>query len=153
MLIGPDGGLHDEVRADIAARGLDHAITLTGPLTSAEIASHAARASFYVQTSHYEGMALSVMEAMQAGLVPVITPAGEIARYTTDGENAVWIPPEASPDDDLATVERILDLIAHPDTWREIRAQGTARLDDMPLYTDDIMAAAADVLNVDGEPA
>jgi glycosyltransferase involved in cell wall biosynthesis len=42
---------------------------------------HARLASFYLQASKFEGMAMSVMEAMMMGLVPVVTPVGEIQKY------------------------------------------------------------------------
>ena len=40
-----------------------------------------ANASFYLQTSKFEGFAMSVVESMMMGLVPVVTPVGEIGRY------------------------------------------------------------------------
>ncbi len=35
-------------------------------------------------------MAISVIEAMQAGLVPIVTPVGEITGYCSDGVNSVF---------------------------------------------------------------
>ena len=42
---------------------------------------YAKSASFYLQASKFEGMSMSVMEAMMMGLVPVVTPVGEIKKY------------------------------------------------------------------------
>lgn len=43
---------------------------------------------FYLQTSSVEGMAISVFQSIRSGLIPVVTPVGEIAKYTKDGTNA-----------------------------------------------------------------
>ena len=145
-VIGPDGGLEQTLREDIKKRGLDGIVTLTGPLTPDAIADHAAGASFYIQTSHYEGMALSVMEAMQAGLVPVVTPVGEVARYSSDPENAIWIEQNGDAQRDQAVVARISNLLRDPDTWRAMRSAGLQALDDRPFYVDDVMDASARLL-------
>lgn len=44
---------------------------------------------FFVQFSKYEGMAMSVVEAMQNGVVPIVTNVGEIANYAAHLENAI----------------------------------------------------------------
>lgn len=147
-VIGPDGGLEDALRKEIRTRGLTEAVTLTGPLPREGIAPLAARASFYLQTSRYEGMALSVMEAMQAGLIPVVTPVGEIARYSDDGRNAIWIHDDDGSDDQAVT--RILNMLDAPDTWREHQAAATQALSDRPLYAEDLMAAATDTMSTCG---
>jgi len=143
-IIGPDGGLEEALRTDIERRGLEHAVTLTGPLSRSSITTLATQASFYIQTSRHEGMAISVIEAMQAGLVPVVTPVGEISRYTRDGENAVWIDPEGVDTQATARIEALLDA---PDIWRMMRAEATRSFDDRPLYAEDVMAAAAATLD------
>lgn len=142
-VIGPDGGEEAALRIEIARRGLEHAVTLTGPLPREQIATTAAYASFYLQTSRYEGMALSVMEAMQMGLVPVVTPVGEIVRYSVDGQSAIWIPVDG---DARTTVARIAALLDEPDAWRSMRSAALVALGDRPLYAQDVMAAADEVL-------
>lgn len=144
-VIGPDGGLEASLRAEIVRRGLKQAVTLTGPLPPKEIVPLAARASFYLQTSRYEGMALSVMEAMQAGLVPVVVPVGEISRYTADGRNAIWIGGTPSVDDHLA-VMRIQEALDQPAIWRELRAEAIGSSAHQPLYSDDLIDACAELL-------
>lgn len=65
------------------------------------ILAHAVDASFFLQLSEYEGLAMSVREALALGLVPVVTPVGAIRHYTEDGVNAVHVrngDTEASPE-------------------------------------------------------
>lgn len=145
IVIGPDGGMEEALRAEIALRGLSSAVTLTGPLAREAIGPLASRASFYLQTSRYEGMALSVMEAMQAGLVPVVTPVGEIARYTHDGQDSIWIP-QGGEEADTQTVARIIACLDEPEAWRALRAAAIGALKDRPLYSEDVLSAAVETL-------
>ena len=46
---------------------------------------------FLLQLSDNEGMSTSVVEAMSCGIVPIVTPVGEIAEYSKDGFNAIWL--------------------------------------------------------------
>lgn len=46
---------------------------------------------FYIQLSEFEGMAMSVAEAMQNGLVCVVTPVGEIPNYSVNGDSAIFL--------------------------------------------------------------
>ena len=46
---------------------------------------------FYIQLSAFEGMAMSVAEAMQHGLVCVVSPVGEIVHYAQDMQSAIFI--------------------------------------------------------------
>lgn len=143
-IIGPDGGARQALVDEIARLDLGSSVELAGPLVWEDIAAKAARCSFYLQTSKYEGMALSVVEAMQVGLVPVVRPVGEIANYTEDGKSAIWLPEDEDANE--ACVEKVLHLISGPDCWRKIRASAVAVWKDQPLYRDDIIAAAKDVL-------
>lgn len=62
-------------------------VSYLGVKTWNEIQILAKNCSFFLQLSDYEGMAMSVVEAMQLGLVPVVTPVGAIPEYVTDKEN------------------------------------------------------------------
>ena len=54
-----------------------------------EIYKIAQDCSFFIQLSSYEGMAMSVVESMQLGLVPIITEVGEIENYCQDLKNGI----------------------------------------------------------------
>lgn len=144
-IIGPDGGLRSEIEAEIRKRGLQDRVHLLGPQGREEIESVAAQASFYLQTSFYEGMALSVMEAMQAGLVPVVTPVGEISNYTRNGTNAVWVQSGSKGED--AAVEEICALLQHPQRWRKMQNAALVCWSKQPIYSYDLMSAAEQVLS------
>ena len=55
--------------------------------TSKNIADYLSSAEFFILSSLYEGLPLSLLEAMSFGIVPVATPAGGIQDVIRDGEN------------------------------------------------------------------
>jgi glycosyltransferase involved in cell wall biosynthesis len=90
-IIGPDCGIMDQLKDQIKFLKIESAVSFSGVLSTPEIAKCASDASFYLQASLFEGMGMSVVEAMQLGLVPIVTPVGQIAFYCKDGYNAVFI--------------------------------------------------------------
>jgi glycosyltransferase involved in cell wall biosynthesis len=142
-IIGPDGGLESQLRTKVFDLGLSDCVVFKGPLHHEEIAEQALLASFYIQTSLVEGMAMAVVEAMQAGLVPVVTPIGEIANYCDDGENAVFV------HDDGAAVETILGLLSDADRYRQMSYCAADYWQASSLYRNDFLGAAKKV--IDGE--
>tara|TARA_R110002074_G_scaffold57511_1_gene141500 strand:+ start:356 stop:658 length:303 start_codon:yes stop_codon:yes gene_type:complete len=95
-------------------------------------------------------MALSVVEAMQAGLVPIVTPVGEIERYTRDGINAVWIALDG-PRANVDAAERINVLLNAPDAWQALRTSAVCALNDRPIYSEDIITAALEILGANAD--
>lgn len=142
-IVGPDGGDLGHVRGEVAALGLGDAVQFLGPKDFAGIKHVARNSSFYLQTSELEGMAMSVVEAMQLGLVPVVTPVGEIAHYTGHGINAVVVTEDAS------AVADVLALLDNDVLYQTMRQQAVATWADQPLYKDSVLAACLEVLRSD----
>ncbi len=63
------------------------AVRIFGPVSINQIIELSASYDYYLQLSDFEGMAMSVVEAMQSGLIPIVTPVGEILNYIEDGSN------------------------------------------------------------------
>ena len=137
-LIGPDMGARAGLEARARALGVADAVRFTSPLPFDEIAAHAGRASFYLQASLTEGMALSVVEAMQLGLIPAVRPVGEIARYARDGHSAVFL-----TGDSHADAARIKALIDAPEKAATLARTARAQWANAPLYRDEVLAACA----------
>lgn len=143
-IIGPDGGIEGQLRAQVAELGLCENVVFKGPMGHEDIASAASSASFYLQTSLVEGMAMSVVEAMQSGLVPVVTPVGEIARYCRDQESAIFV------HEDDAAVEAVLTLLSDPDQYRRMSCAAAKYWQEKPLYRDDFLDAAKELIDSRG---
>jgi glycosyltransferase involved in cell wall biosynthesis len=70
MLVG-DGPLRSALSERILALGLDRCVEIAGPYTAANVRTTLSRATVFVLPSAWEGMPVSVMEAMSCG-VPVV---------------------------------------------------------------------------------
>jgi glycosyltransferase involved in cell wall biosynthesis len=82
-------------------------VTLTRYLEDEDLDAWFRRAAVYVQASAHEGFGLSLAEAMLAGEVPVVTPAGALPEVV--GDVGVTIP-AATPGDIAAGVRKALEL-------------------------------------------
>jgi glycosyltransferase involved in cell wall biosynthesis len=91
-------------------------------------------------------MAMSVVEAMQLGLVPVVAPVGEIPCYCRDGQTALFM----APDEDAAAVAARIDaLLDTPDRVERMARAAHDVWAVRPLYRDDVLTACRAVLGRD----
>jgi len=139
-IIGPNGGVENDLKARAKQLGIAKSVSFIGPKSQDDIHTIASHASFYLQTSIREGMAMSVVEAMQIGLVPVITPVGEIARYCVDGKNAVWV------QEDAAAVDAVMSLLSDTARYKRMSYAAAEYWQEKPLYRDDFLAAAKEFI-------
>lgn len=139
-IVGPDSGDLGRVKAEVRSLGLCEAVQILGPKDFAGIQRVARDASFYLQTSEMEGMAMSVVEAMQLGLVPVVTAVGEIANYANHGKNAVVVTSDAE------AVANVLSLLDDDERYQDMRTQAIATWAHQPIYSDSMYAACVDAL-------
>lgn len=97
---GPEAGR----LADLAA-GAGGTVRLLGP--RADVGEVLAAADAFCLPSHHEGVPLSMLEGMEAGLPCVVTAVGGIPDVATDGETALLVPPRA-PEALGAALTRVL---------------------------------------------
>ena len=145
-LIGPDGGSLSSLKALAVSLGLKNEIDFLGPATHEEIIDFARDASFYLQTSEFEGMAMSVVESMQLGLVPVVTPVGEIGSYCRHHYNALLVESDEQVIDD---VSQLLDSTCN---YHALRSNAIATWTNQPLYRDCVLNACKALLDGDASP-
>lgn len=107
-LYGRDDGTMSVVKELIKEYNLENNMILKGEISSDKIKDLFPFYDFYFQTSAVEGMAMSVVEAMQHGLVCVVTNVGEINNYACNEENAVIIsePFENNLEDAIKQIKR-----------------------------------------------
>ncbi len=135
QVVGPDQGDQLRLQQLVKQLELETAVTFLGLKNPDEIKILASQASFYLQTSAFEGMAVSVIEAMQYGLVPIVTPVGEIARYCHDNVNSLLV----GPDNPLAMAQRIRQLLNDPIRYEQMREQAIHTWCNAPTYRDDVL--------------
>lgn len=133
-VIGPDAGELPALRELCITLGLSDAVRFVGEMKLDGIIEQARDHSFYLQTSAYEGMAMSVVEGMQLGLVPVVAPVGEVGRYCLENVNAVIVDSEES------ATATILHLLDEPEAYREMRRNAVLAWQDKPIYREAVVA-------------
>jgi glycosyltransferase involved in cell wall biosynthesis len=90
-LYGRDDGELDALTRYVSENELTNLVHFHDSLLPTVIESEMRKYNYYLQTSYREGMAISVFQAIKNGLLPVVTPVGEIEKYTKDGYNAFYL--------------------------------------------------------------
>jgi glycosyltransferase involved in cell wall biosynthesis len=144
-IIGPDGGEEAMLRQRARDLGLGTAVEFLGPLPFDQIPAAVAGASFYLQTSRHEGAAIAVTEAMQLGLIPLVTPVGDIARYCQAGHNAILLPvPDTDTDTDTgddAALAALAAVLHDPAALHAQRSAAIATWAGREIYAEAVFRA------------
>jgi glycosyltransferase involved in cell wall biosynthesis len=106
LIMGGDGEL-ERARETSRELGIDAHVELLGWVGSRAKAQLLARASVCVLPSYAEGLPMSVLEAMSAGLAVIATPVGGIPEVVTDGIEGRLVPP-GDIDALAAALDRVL---------------------------------------------
>jgi glycosyltransferase involved in cell wall biosynthesis len=115
LVCAGEGDLESVAR--YAARlGIGDAVTLTGWIGPDAKQSFMRRAAVFVLPSHAEGMPMSLLEAMAAGVPVVAAAAGGIPDVVADGVNGLLFPPG-----NTAQLERLLRrMLLAPDLGERV---------------------------------
>lgn len=89
-IFGPDSGELKNLIKLIAELNLQNIVFIKPALSPFIIEKKLREYNFYLQTSEAEGMAISVFQAIKNGLLPLVTPVGEISEYTQQNINAIY---------------------------------------------------------------
>jgi len=121
--IAGDGKRRKELIEEVAERGLTN-ISFLGRVDS--VPEFLSVVDIYFQPSHYEGLCITVLEAMAAGKPVVASTAGEIPRNVRDGKEGYI----ADPEDVDAFVDAIEELADDPALRSRIGDSGRERVAD-----------------------
>ena len=94
LVIGGDGSQLHELVADVGRRGLASAVTFTGRLDSAEVASHMRAASVVAVPSRLEAFGIVALEAWRSGTPLVVTNRGGTVEFVHNEVDALVVDPE-----------------------------------------------------------
>lgn len=92
LLMGGDGEI-ETVREEAQRLGIGDRVDLLGWVRGSDKTTLLSRASVYVLPSYNEGLPMSVLEAMAAGLPIISTPIGGIPEAVTDGVEGYLVKP------------------------------------------------------------
>jgi len=122
LLIVGDGPLRAQIEAQIDALSLEQRVTLNGWRDDAP-SVYAASDIYALTTWGWEGLPLTVLEAMAAGLPVVATGAGGVPEAVADGDTGLLV--GRRDVDGLA--EALRTLIAHPAQRQKMGDAGRIR--------------------------
>lgn len=121
LVVVGDGELREELHRAVRERGLEDAVIFTGRRD--DVADVLSAFDVFVLSSSTEGLALTLIEAMAAGLPVVATRVGGNAEVVVDGETGRIVPPR-----DAAALATALEaLLSDARGAGAMGAQGLAR--------------------------
>lgn len=126
VLLGGDGEL-ESIRSRAAALGIADKVRLLGWVRGDDKRALLARASLYVLPSYHEGLPMSVLEAMAAGLPVVATPVGGIPEAVCDGVEGFLV----QPGDVVALADRVGRLLADADLRQRMGEAGRRKVEQL----------------------
>ena len=132
LYMGGDGDV-EGARRRAAARGVAGQVELPGWVRGAEKQALLEKATVYVLPSYYEGLPMSVLEAMSAGLPVVSTPVGGIPEAVADGVEGYLV----QPGDIDGLSERLAQLLGDAGLRRRMGEAGRMKVER--LFSTDVV--------------
>jgi glycosyltransferase involved in cell wall biosynthesis len=99
------GPLEGDLRALAAAEGVGDRVLFAG--SRDDVFELLPGFDVFALSSRFEGLPISLLEAMATGVAPVVTPVGGIPEVVTDGRDGLLVPP-GDPGALAATLARVL---------------------------------------------
>ncbi|MBI1799880.1 MAG: glycosyltransferase [Candidatus Eisenbacteria bacterium] len=121
VAIAGDGVLRGALEQRIRAAALSGAVTLLGP--RADVGDLMQAADLFALTSEREGLSVTLLEAMRAGLPAVATRVGGNGEAVADGESGLLV----APGDAGALARAIGGLLSDPERRTAMGREATAR--------------------------
>ena len=125
LLLGGDGEI-DLVKGEVSRLGIENHVTLLGWVSGEQKEQLLKAASIYVLPSYNEGLPMSILEAMAAGLPIVSTPIGGIPEAITDGFEGRLVEP--GDVDGLAAALR--ELLGNADLRQRMGAAARTKVEN-----------------------
>jgi glycosyltransferase involved in cell wall biosynthesis len=117
VLLG-DGPLRDDLRAQASDLGIEDKVIITG--FRSDVAELLAASEVFVLSSSWEGLPLSLLEAMSAGCAVACTAVGGVPQVIEDGVTGLLVPPA----DAQALAAAILKCLQEPEMAARLAKAG-----------------------------
>jgi len=123
LLIVGDGPMRDQIESRIAQLQINHAVKLLGMRRDVARMFAAADVAVLI-TQGWEGLPLSILEALAMRLPVIVSDVGGNRDAVVDGESGLVIPPR----DVESFVNAALKLLSHPTLAQQMGEAGAARV-------------------------
>jgi glycosyltransferase involved in cell wall biosynthesis len=117
MTFAADGRDLSALRHEVAARGLRERVRFLGGYTPAELPSLLAAADVYVSASLWDGTSPALLEAMAAGVFPVVSDCPANREWVSGTDDGILFPPDDVP----ALTAALERAITTPSAWDAAR--------------------------------
>ncbi len=114
-----------------------------GEISYNEIHSKLSKFDYYLQLSDAEGMAMSVVESMSIGLIPIVTSVGEIQFYAKNNTNSICCGVTDSID---TFVNHFLDIYNDIEKKNNISLNAISTFSNKPLFEDDFFRILKNII-------
>jgi glycosyltransferase involved in cell wall biosynthesis len=125
-----DGDSRSDLESQVQRSGVSDKVKFWGHREN--IPEMLTASDIFVLPSRYEGMSISLLHALAAGLPSVVTRVGDNHKVVIDGDNGLVVPP-----DDSQTLAQALEKILADDNLRDRMAK--AALETAQLYSEENM--------------
>jgi glycosyltransferase involved in cell wall biosynthesis len=137
-IYGKDDGERNGLEKQIEALALGDFVHFKGEIYASEKLKIFKQYNFLIQLSSREGMAMSVAEAMQNGLVCIVTPVGEIPNYATDMETAIFID-VSSKEKWEQSLDKVETVIHADGIYKQISSACYEKFKHVKTYSDSLI--------------
>lgn len=139
-IYGPDRGELSNLKALVKELKLENHILFMGEKKPGQYPLQTTSSRFFINTSSHEGMAIAVTEAMQLGIIPIVTPVGEVANYCEDNQNSIYFK------DEETTAKRIIQVLSDQHLQKSLRQNAIAYWNNKLNYSQDFVENCLRVL-------
>lgn len=144
-IYGRDDGMLETVTDYIRTHQLGSRVRFQGEVNGRKKLELFRNYNFLIQLSSNEGMAMSVAEAMQNGLVCFVTAVGEIPNYAEDMKTAIFA--------DISTTEtfgrslkKLESVVVDPHLYDRISTESYKGLKTVGTYSESLIRCIGEVL-------
>lgn len=148
MQIAGSGILQNRIAAHIAEKGYSEFISMTGYIPREEMNRFWSGQDIFINLSEYEGVGLSMLEAMGNGCVPVVTKVAGSEEFVTEDIGYVC---------EIGDLEAMADKVAYLDQHREkLQQMGRKACESarqkcsVEAYADHLLHAVCGVISKEG---
>lgn len=137
-IFGRRDNSYEEIVLSIQKYNLEDFISFKGEVSPTKKFELFNNYDYYIQLSAFEGMAMSVAEAMQNGLPCIVSPVGEIPNYSRDLESAIFFDIwDANKWDE--SVIKISEVLKNESLYMNIAEKCWENFEGKPLFVQSLI--------------